>query len=213
MARPIKDEALRGKLITAAADIIEARGQIALSAREIAAACHISPGTIYNYFANIEEIVHGVRDQVLKDLITALRGSHPKRPPTIQTLARRYLAFAMERPHLWAMLIARSPPSGQRRVSPNGPQKELELLLRPAVAAAAPHRPVATIRKLTRTLATFVHGQAAVYTHPKMRHHDGHIFDDAAHHVVEQITRGLARPNAPATRRRRAPAATSKRRL
>ena len=185
----------------AAAAIIAAKGHAALTARDVASACRVSPGTIYNYFESFEEIVAGVRGQVLAELVGHLADAADPSPAgpheVVGELARRYLAFATERPHLWAMVVAIDQPAGRRRRSgPHSPMHAIEDQLKRALSAYAQHETPARLAQIARSLAAFLHAQAAVATHTKM----GVAFDQPhgfGHEFIEQLTRGLARSRRP----------------
>ena len=59
---------LRELILDAAQDIIEAQGLAGLSAREIARRIEYSPGTIYNMFENLDDVVLHVEARVLDAL-------------------------------------------------------------------------------------------------------------------------------------------------
>ena len=59
---------LRALVLDAAQEIIEAQGLAGLSAREIARRIGYSPGTIYNVFANLDDVVLNVEARVLDAL-------------------------------------------------------------------------------------------------------------------------------------------------
>ena len=60
-------EELRELILTATRRIVEERGFRALSAREIAREIGYAPGTLYNMYENLDEILLRVEARVLKD--------------------------------------------------------------------------------------------------------------------------------------------------
>src|ERR1700674_1715236 len=59
---------LRELILDAAQDIIQVQGLAGLSAREIARRIEYSPGTIYNMFENLDDVVLHVEARVLEAL-------------------------------------------------------------------------------------------------------------------------------------------------
>lgn len=186
----------------AAAAITAAKGHAALTARDVASACRVSPGTIYNYFESFDEIVAGVRSQVLAELVGHLADAadpaHAGPHEVVGELARRYLAFATERPHLWAMVVALDQPARRRlRSGHHSPMHAIEDQLKRALSAYAQHETPARLARISRSLAAFLHAQAAVATHTKMGVAGDHPHG-FGHEFIEQLTRGLARSRLPA---------------
>jgi len=98
---------LRELILDAAQEIIDAEGLAGLSAREIARRIAYSPGTIYNMFDNLDDVVLHVEARVLdaldKRLCTVLQdGAHAD---SAARLAHAYLAFTHEKPRLWNLLF------------------------------------------------------------------------------------------------------------
>ena len=89
---------LRELILDAAQDIIQAQGLAGLSAREVARRIEYSPGTIYNMFENLDDVVLHVEARVLdaldKRLSTVLADGIPT--DRVGRLAQTYLAFTHE---------------------------------------------------------------------------------------------------------------------
>jgi AcrR family transcriptional regulator len=104
---------LRALILDAAQEIIEAQGLAGLSAREIARRIGYSPGTIYNLFANLDDVVLNVEARVLDALDRRLAEAqqandgapHDGHGARLMRLARAYLAFTQEKPRLWNLLL------------------------------------------------------------------------------------------------------------
>ena len=73
---------LRELILDAAQDIIEVNGLAGLSAREIARRIGYSPGTIYNMFDNLDDVVLNVEARVLDALDKSLVGYPAGRRPS-----------------------------------------------------------------------------------------------------------------------------------
>lgn len=104
-------EQLRTMIINAARQIIENRGVAKLTARQIALRIGYSPGSIYNQFSSINEILFVIQADLLSEVGEALRAVPRSDCPHtyVDALAQAYLAFALRNRHLWNLLIVRTP--------------------------------------------------------------------------------------------------------
>ena len=82
---------LRELILDAAQDIIEAQGIAGLSAREIARRIGYSPGTIYNMFENLDDVVLNIEARVLDALDQRLAGLRHDRVVEVE----RFLKFGV----------------------------------------------------------------------------------------------------------------------
>jgi AcrR family transcriptional regulator len=169
---------LRAMVLDAAQEIIEAQGLAGLSAREIARRIGYSPGTIYNIFANLDDVVLNVEARVLdaldRRLSEALQGDAAgddtcqggDRPMRI---ARAYLAFTQERPRLWNLLFEHHIPRGTQL--PPWYRQKLEGLMAQVERALAPcfgHSREADLQRAARALWAGVHGITSLATADKL---------------------------------------------
>lgn len=90
---------------------MEQQGFKALSAREIAREIGYAPGTLYNLFRNLDEILLRVETRILDDLddhiesrIEGLDGA-----AALTALARSYIEFAFTNPRLWELVQFHQP--------------------------------------------------------------------------------------------------------
>lgn len=162
---------LRELILDAAQAIIEAHGLAGLSAREIARRIEYSPGTIYNMFQNLDDVVLHVEARVLDALDVRLTeltrdGDAVK---NAQLLAHAYLAFTHEKPRLWNLLFEHHMASTANL--PGWYQQKLETLMRrvedaiaPMFAAGADERR----RRAARVLWAGVHGITSLATADKL---------------------------------------------
>jgi AcrR family transcriptional regulator len=164
-------EQLRQLILDAAQTIIETNGLAGLSAREIARRIGYSPGTIYNMFQNLDDVVLHVEARVLDALdqriSTALDDGVPEEKVT--RLAETYLAFTSERPKLWNLLFEHYMPGGAD--TPPWYQQKLELLMTRVEAALAPLFPpdaVVARQRAARVLWAGVHGITSLSTANKL---------------------------------------------
>jgi AcrR family transcriptional regulator len=116
-------------ILDAAQDIIEANGLAGLSAREIARRIGYSPGTIYNMFQNLDDVVLNVEARVLDALDQRLTAvlQDGNADDRVRRLAHAYLAFTQEKPRLWNLLFEHHMPAGTQL--PAWYQQKLEQLM------------------------------------------------------------------------------------
>ena len=88
---------LRELILDAAQDIIQDQGLAGLSAREIARRIEYSPGTIYNMFENLDDVVLHVEARVLDALDKRLLGA--ARRTATPTERRRPAGAGLSRLH------------------------------------------------------------------------------------------------------------------
>ncbi len=107
-------EELENLILDAAWTIIGQEGVTGLTARRIATDIGYTPGTIYNVFRAMDDVVMGVNGRTLDKLYTILNDlscENPPKDPTEQavmcmkTMARRYVAFAQEYRPYWLLLF------------------------------------------------------------------------------------------------------------
>lgn len=124
--------------LDAAAKIIEKQGLRGISTREIAKSIGYSPGTLYQLFADLDELILRVNARTLDALIASCRevdmGTGPE--AALQELARRYIAEVNRHPELWNAVFEHSLPPG--RETPDWWSERTATLLGFAGRAIAP---------------------------------------------------------------------------
>jgi len=87
--------------------IVEAEGFRALTARRVAVAVGYSPGTLYNHFKNLDDLVVHLNSRTLEHLDQTLAATRLEGDPEkdILALALAYFAFVEEHPRLWELLF------------------------------------------------------------------------------------------------------------
>jgi AcrR family transcriptional regulator len=196
---------LRELILDAAQEIIEAQGLAGLSAREIARRIGYSPGTIYNMFANLDDVVLNVEARVLEALdkrlsdIQQTEGAAGDSGRLIR-IAHEYLAFTREKPRLWNLLFEHHMPPGTDL--PAWYQQKLEGLMGQVERALAPHFPPgreADCQRASRVLWAGVHGITSLSTADKLSvvttETAGRLIDD----LVSTYLAGLGRQRQEAT--------------
>jgi AcrR family transcriptional regulator len=166
-----KPQELRSMILDASRDIIETNGLAGLSAREIARRIEYSPGTIYNMFENLDDVILHVEAQMLDDLDKRLEVVMTE-PPTIERvrkLAVAYLHFTHEKPKLWNLLFEHHMPAGVDL--PVWYQQKLEGLLSHVEKVLAPLFPPGRDmerKRAARVLWAGVHGITSLSTADKL---------------------------------------------
>lgn len=164
-------EELRELIIASATEIIERKGLEGLSAREIAKQIGYSPGTLYNVFDNLDDLVLTIEARLLDKLAERLAATDGSGTPQqrLRRLTEAYFAFTQEQPKLWNLLSEHRMPS-DRKV-PEWYRKKLESLLAPLEEALAPLLKSAdqgTKKRAARTLWAGVHGMTSLSTADKL---------------------------------------------
>ena len=185
---------LRELIIQAATDIVERDGLAGLSAREIAKRIGYSPGTLYNVFENLDDLLLTIEARLLDQLTERLAQTDASGSPAqrVRRLAETYVAFTQERPKLWNLLIEHRMPAGQD--VPLWYQTKLEGLLVPLEQALAPLLDGAdpgAKRRAARTLWASVHGMTSLSTAQKLAPVTGHAGGSLVDELVATYIAGL----------------------
>lgn len=99
---------LREGILEVAAGIVAKEGAAGLSTRRIAKQIGCAHGTIYNVFANLDEIILSVNGTTLDSLqASLLKGAKNKKDPfeALVQLGQTYVSFSRDNYHLWSMLV------------------------------------------------------------------------------------------------------------
>jgi len=163
--------ALRDLILDAAEDMIKTGGLASLSAREIAKRVGYSPGTIYNVFENLDDVVLHVEARLLDALDAHLAALMPGPDPArnVHELALAYLQFTHDHPRLWNLLFEHHLPAGVE--IPDWYQEKLEGLMRRVESALSPLMPLADqedVQRGARVLWAGVHGITSLSTADKL---------------------------------------------
>lgn len=164
---------LRVLILDAAQEIIQAQGLAGLSAREVARRVGYSPGTIYNIFANLDDVVLNVEARVLDALDARLSDLQQGENAAdardrLLRIAHAYLAFTQERPRLWNLLFEHHMPAGTEL--PAWYRQKLERLagqIERALASLFPPGKEADCQRAARVLWAGVHGITSLATADK----------------------------------------------
>lgn len=162
---------LRELILDAAEGLIETGGLAGLSAREIAKRIGYSPGTIYNVFENLDDVILNVEARLLDALGKKLAELKPASDPAqnVHQLARAYLQFTHENPKLWNLLFEHHLPAGSEvpawyREKLEGLMSRVEDTLAPLVGRSDR----AALERAARVLWAGVHGITSLSTADKL---------------------------------------------
>lgn len=177
---------LRQLVLDAAEEIIENDGLAGLSARQIARQIGYSPGTLYNLFANLDDLILHVEVRVLSRLDERLAAAlaDSRGEDALRRFATAYLAFSRERPRLWNLLFEHHMPASfavpqwyQDKLEM--PLGRLEAIIGALVGADDPVR----VKRLARALWAGVHGLTSLSATSKVCS----ITLEAANELIEEL--------------------------
>jgi AcrR family transcriptional regulator len=178
-------EELRELILKAATELIETDGLAGLSAREIARRIGYSPGTLYNVFDNLDDLVLTIEARLLDRLAARLAEVAPAPTPQehLQRLAEAYLKFTSENPRLWNLLFEHHMPAGKDipawyRMKLDGLMARIEEALAPVMDTDPAAR-----QRAARVLWAGVHGITSLSTADKL----SNITSDAAGPLVQDL--------------------------
>lgn len=179
-------EELRELILQAATELIEQDGFAGLSAREIARRIGYSPGTLYNVFENLDDLVLTIEARLLDRLAIRLGESTAVGDPAqrVLQLARSYLAFTHENPKLWNLLFEHHMPAGKAvpawyQTKLDGLMTRIEETLEPVMGNSDP----AAVKRAARVLWAGVHGITSLSTADKL----SNVTSESAGPLVEDL--------------------------
>lgn len=158
-------EELRQLILDASQTIVERNGITGLSAREIARMIGYSPGTLYNIFENLDDVLMTLQVQLMGRTV-----EHLKRVPldsdgekNIADLAHAYVDFALVNRRMWNLFLAHSLPPGVS-VPPlfHDYTNSLVDIVRTALTPIAPNAPRESLDASARALWAGLNGITAV---------------------------------------------------
>jgi AcrR family transcriptional regulator len=192
-------EELRELIIDATTEIVEQDGLEGLSAREIAKRIGYSPGTLYNVFENLDDILLTIEARLLDRLADRLAKTDASGTPQqrLLRLTEVYFAFTQEQPKLWNLLVEHRLPAGQD--VPAWYQAKLECLVAPLEDALAPlidAKDSGAQKRAARTLWAGVHGMTSLSTATKLSPVTGHAGAALVDDLVSTYLAGLKKRSA-----------------
>lgn len=191
-------EELRELILKAATEIIETDGLSGLSAREIARRIEYSPGTLYNVFDNLDDLILTIEARLLDRLAMSLSdaattGGDPSE--RIHRFADAYIRFTHENPKLWNLLFEHRLPPG--RHAPAWYQTKLEGLLSRVEDALEPltgNGSSTDQKRAARVLWAGVHGITSLSTADKLSSITSEAAGPLVQDLVSTYLAGLSAP-------------------
>jgi len=185
-------EELRQLIPAAAQSIIERDGLVGLSAREIARTIGYSPGTLYNIFENIDDVLLTLQTQMLARVIDVMNAVPKTSPPNqmIADLARAYLDFALENKLMWNLLFTHQVAAPAALVDNINC---ISAIVAQPVADMLPNGSHSESDVAAKALWAGVHGVTAIAVTdkgPSLNPATAHVF---VNQLVSTYTRGLAK--------------------
>jgi len=106
---------LRHLILQSARQIVESAGLKALSARAIAKDVGYSPGTLYNVFSNLDELLLTIQGALLEEAVAELQAipPGPNGKIDLRALSDAYISFALRNRELWNLLLQHTPKPGK----------------------------------------------------------------------------------------------------
>ncbi len=88
-------------------DQVSREGINELAIRSVAAALGLAPNALYRYFPNLAALQAALAEESRRLLLQALRKAAGKKSPeeAIRSIARAYLRFAREQPHVFSLTL------------------------------------------------------------------------------------------------------------
>ncbi|MGW8205677.1 MAG: TetR/AcrR family transcriptional regulator [Hyphomicrobiaceae bacterium] len=164
-------EELREHILNAATELITASGLSGLSAREVARRIGYSPGTIYNVFVNLDDLVLTIEARMLDQLAASLESLTASQNPreNLLQLAHAYLDYTHANPRLWNLLFEHHLPAGvdvppEYREKLEGLLSRIEDALRPLTKTSDEDE----LKRHARVLWAGVHGITSLSTADKL---------------------------------------------
>jgi len=179
-------EELRELILTSTTELIESDGLAGLSAREIARRIGYSPGTLYNVFENLDDLVLTIEGRLLDQLAASLQAVPETECPhqRLKNIAMAYLRFTHENPKLWNLLFEHHMQPGAE--IPLWYQEKLENLLAEVereLDRLIPGSNAEQVKRAARVLWAGVHGITSLSTTDKL----ATVTTDAAAPLVEDL--------------------------
>ncbi len=178
--------------LDAATRIVEAEGIHALTARRIATAIGYAPGTLYNIFAGLDDIIIHLNGRALDELAGHMARARRSRDPKtlVLRLLDAYLAFARDHPNRWSVLFEYS--LAPSTTLPDWYLAKVDHALSLVEDALSPLTSGKKLKLAARSLWASLHGITALAKSGKL-----HVVTDEtgrrmARHMVVNYLAGLA---------------------
>ncbi len=181
-------ETLREMALDAAWRIVDSQGAPALTARAVAAEIGYSPGTLYNIFGNLDDLIVQLNGRVLDALHARVSAAPQGADPVadLLALAQAYSDFTTHHRALWDALFETRLSEGQRL--PDWYLKKIDTLLaavEEVLSRALPEAEPAALRRSARVLWCGVHGICSLALTGKL----GLVTSESVRVMIESLVR------------------------
>jgi AcrR family transcriptional regulator len=190
-------EELRELILEAATSLISEGGLAGLSAREIARRIGYSPGTLYNVFENLDDLVLTIEGRLI-DGLSAELDKVPVNGSSVEqarALGRAYLKYTSEKPRLWNLIFEHHLPSGSE--VPSWYQQKLDGVMQrveDVVAPLMPDRSPEDVKRSAHVLWAGVHGITSLATADKLAVVTSDGAGPLVDHMITTYLAGLEKP-------------------
>ncbi|MEX1378222.1 MAG: TetR/AcrR family transcriptional regulator [Eubacteriales bacterium] len=102
--KSVKQQRVESYFIDAAKKIIKDEGVHSVSVRKIAELSGYSYGSIYNYYADLDELLFNVKNSMIYDMVGIMQEYDSDRKPSLQDLKegnRRFITYFIENPNVY----------------------------------------------------------------------------------------------------------------
>jgi AcrR family transcriptional regulator len=187
-------EELHEMALDAAENIVNTRGIGGLTAREVAREIGYAPGTLYNLFEDIDDLILHLNGRTLdrlRELLSAVELTGEPEADLFRLLDA-YLGFLEQHPNLWNLLFDHKLPS-DRAVPPWYAEKVDRLfgVAERAIAPLFPEGRAAERYQVARVLWASVHGFCALAASGKLDFVGERPVGDMARSLVSRYLAGL----------------------
>ncbi len=188
-------EEIRRMCLASATQRIRDSGLGNLSIRKLAGDIGYTPGTLYQVFKNLDDLILAVNQQTLGELEQHLSNALCNATPGIEqllALAEEYIHFAHREPQLWLALFEHRVASETTR--PPSLQQQIDALFALADQALQhyPDIPASHRELATHTLWSGIHGICVLSLNGKL---SAPTPEQLAHDLITRYTQSLLQPN------------------
>lgn len=182
---------LRAALLRAAMDLLEERGETALSLRAVARRAGVSPAAPYRHYADREALVSAVAAVGYRELAERLAAAHPSpsTPEQLASVAIAYVQFALERPALFRIMFGE--PCDRDNDERVAATAAVSHYLRAIVERTFPQ---ADAEALATAIWALVHGLALLHLDGKLDSRTPSVVADRVTAAIEAVLTVTGRP-------------------
>lgn len=165
-----------------------------LSAREIARAIGYSPGTLYNIFENLDDVLLTLQTNMLSNLLDVINSVEPSADPAddIERIAEKVLEFAVNNRYMWNVLFTHSI-SANTKIPAALTENVTKIIdsVRTIIAKLIPGADPDEIDLASKSLLASIHGITAVAVTEKGPSLNPHTAQKFVKMLVTTYIRGL----------------------